>query len=180
MPVDDRLLVAACATGWWSATATPSGSVVATFYGCNSDRRRRKLSAAHWWMRGLESARIVAARLGDGNAVPQKHFVFPAFPRLMRPMHGPGWFAVGDAATCHDPLSGHGILYAFESAFRAAEMVSAGSSLGKIGRIYEEAMTERFARHITLRRDAYAEAAHRFPTTPFWSDLERAELNPSI
>jgi 2-polyprenyl-6-methoxyphenol hydroxylase-like FAD-dependent oxidoreductase len=172
MAADDRLLVAACETGWWSATPTSSGAVVATFYGNNSLRRRERLDAAQWWAQGLASADIVAARLGADARVPApaRHFVFPAFPRLMRPMQGPGWFAIGDAATCHDPLSGHGILYALESAFRAAEMSAGDLPLDRLGRAYEEAIVARFMRHIALRRDAYAEAAHRFRDKPFWRD----------
>lgn len=169
MAADDRLLVAACATGWWSATPTPSGAIVATFYGRASQRRREGLNAATWWAKGVASSEIIAARLGGYAVAPVSH-VFPAFPRLMCPIHGPGWFAVGDAAACHDPLSGHGILYAFESAFRAAEMAALDAPLDRIGRVYEEAMRARFMRHVALRRDAYAEAAHRFPEAPFWRE----------
>ena len=167
MPEDGRLLVAACEAGWWSATPTPSGDIVATFYSRN--RLRDGLSASEWWTQGLDCAPIVRQRLG-GAPPPGGCSVFAAFPRLLRPMHGAGWFAVGDAATCHDPLSGHGILYAFESAFRATEMATVDQTLARIGRVYEEAMTARFARHLALRDDAYAQAAHRFPDQPFWRE----------
>ncbi len=167
MPEDGRLLVAACETGWWSATPTPSGAIVATFYGRNS--RRGGLSALEWWTRGLDSAPIVRQRLG-GAPLPDGCAVFAAFPRIVRPMHGAGWFAIGDAAACHDPLSGHGVIYALESAFRAAEMVAADPTIARIGRVYQEAIAERFARHLALRKDAYAQAADRFPAAAFWRD----------
>jgi flavin-dependent dehydrogenase len=167
MPEDGRLLVAASEAGWWSATPTPSGAIVATFYGRNSLRGR--LSALEWWTRGLNSAPIVRQRLGDAP-LPDGCAVFAAFPRILRPMHGAGWFAIGDAATCHDPLSGHGVVYALESAFRAAEMVAADPTIARIGRLYEEAIAERFVRHLALRKDAYAQAADRFHAAAFWRD----------
>jgi flavin-dependent dehydrogenase len=167
MPEDRRLLVAASELGWWSATPTPSGDIVATFYSRN--RLRDGLSAARWWARGFQSAPIVRQRLG-GAATPERCSTFAAFPRMVRPMYGLGWVAIGDAATCHDPLSGHGVLYAFESAFRAAEMVAADPTIARFGRIYEEAMADRFARHLALREAAYAHAADRFPAAPFWRD----------
>jgi flavin-dependent dehydrogenase len=86
-------------------------------------------------------------------------------------MHGRDWFAVGDAAAAHDPLSGHGIIYALESAFRAAEMASADLPLERLGPLYGEAITGRFARHIDNRAGAYAEAAGRFPSSSFWRNM---------
>jgi flavin-dependent dehydrogenase len=86
-------------------------------------------------------------------------------------MYGADWFAIGDAAAAHDPLSGHGIQYAFETAFRAAEMASADTSLERLGAIYQEAITSRFTRHIENRARAYAEAAPRFPGSAFWREM---------
>jgi flavin-dependent dehydrogenase len=131
-----------------------------------------------WWAQSYEEAEPV--RLRFGAVKPTAVAAFPAFPRLMRPMHGPGWFAVGDAAACHDPLSGHGILYAFESAFRAAEMASLGTPLSKIGSVYEEALTSRFRHHMKLREAAYLEAAHRFPGSRFWDRMLRSNPTPPL
>jgi flavin-dependent dehydrogenase len=110
-------------------------------------------------------------RLARTAVTVEEVLTFPAFPRLLRRLHGEDWFAIGDAAAAHDPLSGHGILYAFETAFRAAEMASADLPLERLGPLYEEAITGRFARHIEKRADAYAEAAGRFPRSSFWRKM---------
>jgi flavin-dependent dehydrogenase len=86
-------------------------------------------------------------------------------------MHGPDWFAIGDAAAAYDPLSGHGILHALESAFRAADMAGADLPLAQVGPLYDEGIAGRFMRHIDSRADAYAEAAPHFPDAPFWREM---------
>jgi 2-polyprenyl-6-methoxyphenol hydroxylase-like FAD-dependent oxidoreductase len=169
-PPGRPLFVIACETGWWSATPAPSGSTIATWYGHTAERRSAGLDVASWWQQARDQSDDMQALVG--LSAPPAVTAFPAFPRLMQPMQGPGWLAVGDAAACHDPLSGHGILYAFESAFRAAEMLAADVAMSKMGPIYEEAITSRFVHHMSLRKEAYGEAAHRFPGALFWRTMQ--------
>jgi flavin-dependent dehydrogenase len=170
-PADNLCLhVEACEHGWWSLTPTHR-DIIATFYASASAKRAIGLNERAWWHWGLETASGTRERLARTVAAVEEVLTFPAFPRILRSMHGPDWFAIGDAAAAHDPLSGHGIIYAFESAFRAAEMASADLPLERLGPLYEEAITGRFARHIDNRASAYAEAAGRFPYSSFWRDM---------
>jgi 2-polyprenyl-6-methoxyphenol hydroxylase-like FAD-dependent oxidoreductase len=171
-PADNLCLhVDACPQGWWSLTPTPR-DVVATFYASAAVKRRMRLDERRWWEWGLESAPAVRERLGRTTTNLEEVRIVPAFPRLLRTMYGADWFAIGDAAATHDPLSGHGIQYAFESAFRAAEMASADAPLERLGAVYQEAIEARFTRHIDIRARAYAEAAPRFPGSAFWREME--------
>jgi flavin-dependent dehydrogenase len=162
------LRVEACEHGWWSLASTRRGEIVATFYGAAAQKRAMALDEQAWWRWGLDAAPGMREILAQTALGLEQVLIYPAFPRLLRRMHGPGWLAVGDAAAAHDPLSGHGVVYAFESAFRAAEMASAELPLERIGPLYQEAITGRFARHMENRRAAYAEAAPLFPRSPFW------------
>jgi flavin-dependent dehydrogenase len=181
-PADNLCLnVEACEHGWWSVTPTP-GDIIATFYARAATKRALGLDEREWWQWGLETAPGVRQHLARTAAALEEVRTFPAFPRLLRNMHGADWFAIGDAAAAHDPLSGHGIVYALETAFRAAEMASADLPTERIGPLYEEAITGRFARHIDNRAGAYAEAAGRFPRSSFWRDmaLPRAVQPPGL
>jgi flavin-dependent dehydrogenase len=164
------LHVEACSRGWWSVASTPNG-LVATFYGSASTKRRAGGDPQQWWHWGLEAAPRVRERLRADAADLEDVRIFPAFPRLLGTMYGSDWFAIGDAAATHDPLSGHGILYAFESAFRAAEMASADVPLERIGAVYQEAIEGRFELHINKREAAYAEATPMFPSSSFWREI---------
>lgn len=170
-PADNVCLhVEACEHGWWSVTPTRR-SIIAAFYASAATKRSSGLDERDWWQRGLEAAPGARDYLAGTAGVLEEVLTFPAFPRILRRMYGPDWFAIGDAAAAHDPLSGHGILYALESAFRAAEMASADLPLERLGPLYEEAIGGRFARHIDNRAGAYAEAAPRFPRSPFWCEM---------
>lgn len=165
------LHVEACEHGWWSLTPTRDGEIIATFYGSAKTKRMKRMNEYQWWRWGLESAHGVRNRLASAAVTLHAVLIYPAFPRLLRKMHGPNWFAIGDAAATHDPLSGHGIVYAFESAFRAAEMTTADLPLERLGPIYRDAIAGRFARHVANRRQAYAEAAPLFPRSQFWIEM---------
>jgi flavin-dependent dehydrogenase len=170
-PADNLCLnVEACEHGWWSVTPAPR-DIIATFYASAATKRALGLNERKWWQWGLETAPGVQERLARTSAAVEEVMTFPAFPRLLRNMHGPDWFAIGDAAAAHDPLSGHGIVYALETAFRAAEMAGADLPPEHLGPLFEEAIRGRFARHIDNRAGAYAEAAGRFPRSSFWRDM---------
>jgi flavin-dependent dehydrogenase len=170
-PADNLCLqVDACPRGWWSVTPTRH-DVIATFYSSAATKRGMRIDARRWWHWGLEAAPGVRERLHRTTVGLEEVRIVPAFPRLLRTMYGTEWFAIGDAAATHDPLSGHGIEYALESAFRAAEMASVDVPLERLGPVYQEAITGRFARHIVNRARAYAEAAPMFPGAPFWREM---------
>jgi flavin-dependent dehydrogenase len=178
-PADNLSLhVEACEHGWWSLVPTPEGEIVATFYGHAATKRALGLDEYQWWRWGLECAPGIHQRLQRTAERLDQVLIYPAFPRLLSRMHGTGWFAIGDAAAAHDPLSGQGIVYALESAFRAVEMVTASLPLDRLGPIYREAIAERFARHLMNRRKAYAEAAPSYPQSQFWADMAEARPEP--
>ena len=60
------------------------------------------------------------------------------------------------------------MVYALESAFRAADtLIRAPRDLRGLA-LYGETIRDKLATHLTRRKHTYAEASHRF-TTPFWS-----------
>lgn len=70
----------------------------------------------------LEGSRLVAPALG-GAASEVK--VFAAAPRILTPLCGPGWIAVGDAATALDPICGDGTGHGLRAALLAAAVLEA-------------------------------------------------------
>lgn len=165
------LVVEALESGWLSLTPRCDGSIV-TFY---SDRVARGSAPGRpeaLVYEALETSSLVRSHLlAEEWLQARVHGVWPAFPRLSRSPCGDGWLAVGEAAIAFDPVSGSGVALALETAFRAAELAASSESLQLGGRLYREALAERYRAHLERRRDVYRQAAERFPKTQFWSQL---------
>ena len=81
---------------------------------------------------------------------------------------GPGWLAVGDAASERDPITGCGIHDALLDAADAAWTIAAavGERESPPWR-YEDRVRSRFETHLQTRAALYA-SERRWPTEPFW------------
>ncbi len=77
-------------------------------------------------------------------------------PRLARPLWGPGYFLLGDAASLIHPLSGEGISFAIQSGKLVAEiLLDEGLPDDRKGRVYEERMLE-YAMPLFTKFSAFA------------------------
>lgn len=99
--------------------------------------------------------------------------LFSSSPALTWPPSGPGWVAIGDAASQMDPISGSGLRQGLETAFRAAELAMLPpSDRNAIGPYYSDALRRMHKEHRRIRERVYAEAADRLGA-PFLADLDR-------
>lgn len=166
-PFSDRgqptstLLIEACEAGWWSLGRSPSGITAATFYTSRGLMKQSGLSPANWADRALTVAPTIARALDACRFSSDSHRLFACFPAASTGMYGDRWIAVGEAATAFDPISGHGVVHAVESAFRAYETVSAYDR-ARLGPHYQDALIYRLDHHLIRRREVYGEAIHRF------------------
>lgn len=118
------LLVDRSTHGWWYAIAAGEGATDVAFI-TDADLLPRARDRATWLAAEYGEATLITSNLENSP-----HFGVLT-SRDARSGHrataaGEGWLAVGDAALSWDPLSGHGMRFALESAERAAEAVVAG------------------------------------------------------
>jgi flavin-dependent dehydrogenase len=168
-----NLVVEAISVGWWSVTFDGTGRLIATLFSRASERRCSGLSCAEWWERGLGETRLVRDIVRPPIRAGAVQVVAPAFPALVSPGCGQGWVAIGDALAAYDPICGHGVVHALESAFRAAEAIGHAGRDSYVWSLFDQAIGDRMAEHLTKRAEAYGEAAHRF-ASPFWRELSAA------
>ena len=115
-----------------------------------------------WWYRApIPCGRTVAMFVSDRKRHRTKIVDASSF-RLDR-VAGPGWLAVGDAATALDPLSSHGLGNALFTGMRAAEAVATGRTDE-----YERTVDAMWSTYVSRRRELYAQE-RRWPSSPFWS-----------
>jgi hypothetical protein len=120
----------------------------------------------------LEKSRLVETQIESlAGAATQ----FPAYPRILSALYGPGWMACGSAAMAFDPVCGEGASNAAREAILASAVVRAmskGFSTEGVFAHYSARLNAGFLRHLVACRDFYV----RGNSGPFWeSELELLE-----
>ncbi|MFL5353889.1 NAD(P)/FAD-dependent oxidoreductase [Archangium sp.] len=120
------------------------------------------------WTRLLDESRWVRQVVGD-TAIPETCLARPASSHMLRPVHGEGWLAVGDAASAFDPLSAQGIVKALRSGVVAS--YAAADFLLKqegVGLQRYEALHQREVLGYARAHARYFAQEQRWPEHRFW------------
>ena len=167
-PVEDRTLAVESVPQGWLSQAPLQDHGVVTLYTL-PDTMGAHASPNTVVQEALRFSSLVRSRLPFDPLVYAG--TWPAFPRVLCTPYGDDWFAIGEAAAAYDPISGHGVAFALETAFRASEMALSDLSLAVLGPVYRDALTARHDEHVRRREEIYREAGERFPNAPFWSRI---------
>jgi hypothetical protein len=120
----------------------------------------------------LEKSRLVEMQIESLKGPATQ---FPAYPRILSALCGPGWLACGSAAMAFDPVCGEGAANAVREAILASAVVRAiakGFATEDLFAHYSSRLTAGFMRHLESCRDFYV----RGNSGPFWeSELELLE-----
>jgi 2-polyprenyl-6-methoxyphenol hydroxylase-like FAD-dependent oxidoreductase len=108
-----RVVVEATSTGWWYFAAVAEGRCVCMFVTDPRIYVRSGKSLHDWWRSELRDTAQVRLRY-VGYARTDALLVRSAQSRRLDTLHGPGWVAIGDAATTFDPLTSQGIAKAID------------------------------------------------------------------
>jgi hypothetical protein len=104
----------------------------------------------------LMYSRVIAPRIASYESAARE---FPAYPRIISPLCGPGWLACGTAAMAFDPICGDGTANAIREAILASAVIRAatgGEDIAGVLAHYESRLTAGFLRHLFLCRQFYA------------------------
>jgi len=100
---------------------------------------------------------------------PEPVTVVPAHGSLLNTLAGEGWLATGEAALCHDPLCGDGLVGAMNSARHAAlALVASADRDSSAFSDYAERIRERFEQY-KLSLFSYYAMESRWRTEVFWT-----------
>ena len=161
-----RTVLEAVEDGWWYSAPLPSARIVYA-YMTDADLWHEAEWARLFRAAPLTSERVTAERLGGGE-VPSPPEVVSAASMVRRPVTGPDWIAIGDAALACDPLSGPGVYRSIDTALRAAAAIArcfAGDASGLSE--YESWVQETYATYLTIRARLYS-GVQRWPQSEFW------------
>jgi len=155
-----HLLIEAVIQGWWYALPAPNGTVSAVIVTSPRQLKRTCQSIHGFWHSAFAASPLLLDQIGQ-ECQWSPMCALPAAPGSLDVLYGSGWLAIGDAAAHYDPLEGHGVTRALESAKHAAEVLFSHSPHLAL-ETYAEKIRGTFKEHLHKRRLIYAEAAERF------------------
>ena len=168
--IDQTTLLEACESGWWYTCRIGSDQRLVSYF---SDADLIPSAAAN-------RSQVLPGLLGregpirsllneHGYGELEAHEVVAAHSGHLEPMVGETWMATGDAALSYDPLCGHGLIAAMDSA-RYAALALVERARGNAGALqdYAAGMMDAYRRYrVELR--SYYRAETRWKESPFWS-----------
>jgi flavin-dependent dehydrogenase len=158
-PADGRTHIEATRSGWWYSGALPDGTVMAMFF-TDPEQYGEGIVIGDQ----LADAPLTRERLAGGRIRRSSTVHAPSSCR--KTICGDGWLAVGDSASCYDPLSGRGIFKAFRHGAQAAQAVAAGTP--ERMEEYAKAVRQEFESYVRQRRAYYA-MERRWENSGFWA-----------
>ena len=103
----------------------------------------------------LGRSRVVAEQIDALGGAARE---FPAYPRILDPLCGPGWLACGTAALAFDPLCGDGTGNAIREAILASAVIRAVAKGGDVERLlehYSARLVAGFRKHLEHCQEFY-------------------------
>ncbi len=167
-PGADAALVESFIDGWWYTAATPGGRRIAALMTDTDIVRQLGAARLDSWMEGLGKTRHIGPVIGAARPITLPK-LWPAGSRFLEGALPSGMIAVGDAASCFDPLSSQGIIKALRSAIFAsyaiADWLSHSDEQGFVK--YDALMKREFAAYQQTLHDYYGQE-QRWPDSAFW------------
>ena len=161
-------LIEAAENGWWYSAVLPNTHMVVAYMTDADIYSEGRRKASNYWLKQLERTIHTRVRVESGSTDPSLRFAAANSSRLDRVSSG-NWLAVGDAAMAFDPLSGHGVYKALQSALQAAEFIHqrAASNAGAL-EDYAATVFREFDRY-QVTRTAFYSRETRWPNSAFWN-----------
>ena len=161
---DGRTVVEAVPEGWWYAAPLPDGRLVVAHLSDADLATRQRVRVRDGWEAALRGTTDIGARVARrGCRIEDGPRRVSADSSRLETVSGARWWAVGDAAAAHDPLSSQGLMRALEAGMRAAQAITGRED----GADYTAWVRQTYAWYLAQWLGYYA-LEQRWPTEPFW------------
>lgn len=176
---DDYTYVEAQAEGWWYSVLLPEAQAVTVFMTDRDIARQLTPNRLADWISLFEQTKNTSSRFGQIVPCSDVRVYDAASHRLSGPT-GPGWLAVGDAASTFDPLSSQGIFKALRSGIMASYAIrDIFSGKNNAYAVYADWVKTEYNHYLASKAIFYAEES-RWSNRPFWLRRNGSiRLNPS-
>lgn len=163
-----QTILEAVQQGWWYGARLPENRVVTMFVTEPENVRRLTANGHALWRDGLQSTNLLGPRIEACDLAEEKVICFPVLSSILDRVEGERWLAIGDAASCYDPISSQGIYKALIDTADAGAHVAAAMGFGKVPPWrYSSHVSDRFRDYLANRAYLYG-LEQRWPDSMFW------------
>jgi flavin-dependent dehydrogenase len=177
---DDRgegLMIESAPDGWWYTAAIPGRRRVVAYMSDGDLLRTRGGARADRWMEALLTTCHVRAAVASARLAGLPR-VAPAGSSHLAAEGSQPLIAVGDAASCFDPVSGQGILKALRSGIFASYAVADALRGDPAGLARYRALMKREVSAYRQTLTDYYALEQRWTERPFWQRRQQAPAEP--
>jgi flavin-dependent dehydrogenase len=174
--ITSQTLIEADEDGWWYVSKLPGNQLI-TMYVTTAQtlKQMNRDVQQHFQLAGSKTL-LLSKHLNTLTLNESPFYRFPIYSSYLEKAHGPNWLAVGDAASCYDPVAAQGVYKGLSNGIRAAKSIL---------KIFENradaiATSELYTTHIRSNYHVYSEnrkhlyqLEQRWPDAPFWQNRQR-------
>jgi flavin-dependent dehydrogenase len=155
--------------GWWYSALLPNQKIAVAMTTDPELQREHGFSQGEIWREALQNTMHIKNRASLGTLLDKDPLRFAILSHRLDKVIGPGWLAVGDAASAFDPISSQGIYKGMLDGLDAADAISKfldgdDQSLES----YSDLVSKRFLEYLENRNYFY-ERETRWSESPFWT-----------
>lgn len=163
-----QTILEATPRGWWYAARLPEDRILTMLVAEPEDAKVLAARSQALWREELRATSLLGARLAACRLDEDKFLCLPILSSILHPLEGERWLAIGDAASCYDPISSQGIYKAMVDAADASSRILADLRLAEPPPWrYSDRVLHRFQDYLANRAYLYR-LERRWPDAAFW------------
>ncbi|MBL6987031.1 MAG: NAD(P)/FAD-dependent oxidoreductase [Methylobacter sp.] len=149
--------------GWWYGAYLPDDSLLLAFYSNAATVKSQQLLQLTRWRELLSRAVNTAKLIQNAEPLSNDILSFAAPSYCLDHLCGANWLAIGDAASCYDPITSQGIIKAIANGLSAADVITGQTDLHQ----FSQSIKTMYRHYLTMR-SRYYDLEQRWHKSPFW------------
>lgn len=165
--------IEAAENGWWYGARLPKEEMLLGLYTTAEIVKAHRLQKESVWKSELAKVKSISEGLEEAEPIDEKLKGFHAPSCCLDRVVGKDWLAIGDAASCYDPITSRGVHKAMTDGLMAAEKIADHLSGQNAALLEFETYVKTNYRYYLEERAHYYQIEQRWHDSDFWSYMHK-------